>query len=1321
MEISKKEKKVIDSFTLGKKRKYNLEKHDISNLICRGLCNEYSSLLASNITRVASERIFHDPYYSLKEPISNSIDSYRSGDSSIGKFGMGFFSLLYWLKQDSSLVIFSKHKDSKGWICRITKDGDKYLYQILIEDIDGDYHGTKIALINVDLDSDRAFKIISDGFSLISDIRIIYTLKKKTKLVNRASLLSPLIEIIKKNGIIIFQDRAEGMPLNILYEKLLIPSISTKTVVSERRSEIPEVEVRESDANQLIITVGGIGIYGTSKYTSKEKCYNYYLNLPIYTPIPISRDDIILEKPEIFDLVLRQLFHLCQLDETNLEVLMELLDEYVDYASDIQVSRMFMLFKEGIKHLPGILLVPTYISSIIRLLKSEKKILASDYYDIDVYEQYIRTTYPIKDGIFINMGLVLIEGLKKLTGKTSFMTGISSLLFVDQEFTTTANWVKSILLTSDIILTPNFISEIDRIVTKDEIVIFFNPHSEYLDKLDEVLLPYHNLVTTLVQGYKEIKTFEAPYNKDIRLRLMHFIIRIITDFLNVTGDYKRISQFYYSFLSMLPKKKSLDTYDTPDMLLHDSSSGLPGNNFHHIDHYINFKPIPGSINYLMGCFEFFAYCTLNTNISEVYLLNVLYLYPPCLLFYLQKETISELVDFFNGIPYIYTFYMAMTINIILERFLYDTGIGNGVIINDYNALDVVAFLYKEISSRYSEKSLTYSFITYMSSNDGTIIQMLEEFKLKIEIFLQVDRLSLYQELPNEFVVDRSYIFTANQLINFILSKKVDRGEEWLFQAEQESKEINFQVVDIVVNTGTSKNFIESILTELIQNSLDASRGKDDRIEINLTRDSLSVRDFIGIPLEGLISLMIPFLSSKKVDDESTGEMGTGFFNIYRQPYTYRVKIETRDLVIYANPVILNGRVIDIEYHWNILTTSMVGTNITVYFNENLSSVISDVIIYMYTFLDAVNAKISFNGEILKRKVTLVSEIPQANIYYTENPNHTSVILTNGVPHSRIQNDDIDDRLLIGANTGIIIDLKKGKYIPTQSRKRIGGDIDSIIRYAGYIKIIDSYSKRTSMRHIIHGYYYDGDPKEVYPDLSMVSDRSKFVLYYESDLYNHDSLATSIAKLIDKFPQVPTEEEIEDTIEGPDPYKKVIIKWFRNKYRVGMTYEEEEDVVDPILSDFTTDMVTKAWKWLADPINEFLVDGYYIEGDAPKVFFLKDIKGYNGFYDIDNHTINISTELLNKSKLIQSITKYKELSSIDPHKGAEFLRLDKTLVSYCGYNVSACTLVHEFAHSVEQSQHSYNHDKIKYSVGETEYQQDFDLAANEIWRLALTGY
>ena len=70
-------------------------------------CTFYGGKISRNIIRVAASRIFVDPTNALFELVSNAIDSY--GQIKIGRFGMGFFSVLGMLQNaDDELVIKSQ-------------------------------------------------------------------------------------------------------------------------------------------------------------------------------------------------------------------------------------------------------------------------------------------------------------------------------------------------------------------------------------------------------------------------------------------------------------------------------------------------------------------------------------------------------------------------------------------------------------------------------------------------------------------------------------------------------------------------------------------------------------------------------------------------------------------------------------------------------------------------------------------------------------------------------------------------------------------------------------------------------------------------------------------------------------------------------------------------------------------------------------------------------------------------------------------------------------------------------------------------------------
>ena len=103
------------------------------------LCTNVGQRISKSLIRVAATRIFADPTQSILELPVNSIDSYRelnktSQLGSVGKFGLGFFSILYWVVDNPSryLIIESRYLDEVtgefcAWNARILYDSTNNL------------------------------------------------------------------------------------------------------------------------------------------------------------------------------------------------------------------------------------------------------------------------------------------------------------------------------------------------------------------------------------------------------------------------------------------------------------------------------------------------------------------------------------------------------------------------------------------------------------------------------------------------------------------------------------------------------------------------------------------------------------------------------------------------------------------------------------------------------------------------------------------------------------------------------------------------------------------------------------------------------------------------------------------------------------------------------------------------------------------------------------------------------------------------------------------------------------------------------------------
>jgi hypothetical protein len=282
-----------------------------------------------------------------------------------------------------------------------------------------------------------------------------------------------------------------------------------------------------------------------------------------------------------------------------------------------------------------------------------------------------------------------------------------------------------------------------------------------------------------------------------------------------------------------------------------------------------------------------------------------------------------------------------------------------------------------------------------------------------------------------------------------------------------SEEFRLQTVDVAVNEGTTKNFVRAILTEMIQNSFDAirlatsrsdSRGVTSDIHVTITSSSLAITDTVGIPDAGLIALLLPFLSTKDASvQEVTGEMGTGFFNVYRQPFTSYVVIDTicpmdgipnsmMHTRIEAVPKVEAGRVTDVYYSIHrSSTTQSRGTTITVHFNEMDKHLIADSIVsadaFIHQFLAYVDGfNVYYNEQPVRKEKELVYTSNVLTVYHSDYAQTSrSVLMTNNVPFSDLESYYsvmTGKELMTMLKLNVVVNVSKNYYTPVHSRSSI---------------------------------------------------------------------------------------------------------------------------------------------------------------------------------------------------------------------------------------------------------------------------------------------
>lgn len=1145
-----------------------LSSKDITEVLDGYECTSMGQIMASNIIRVAAKRIFFDPLRCFVEPVSNSIDSYREqkGQLSIGKFGLGFFSLLSWLNNDFTfLTIESTYIDSNEQLCSwkahiILHDNDYYFTVTDSNKYLEQQTGTRITITNIPYSPDllNLETLFRKTFTEITDILIVYN----NTILNHHSFNSeernklPAVEIslrtyvdITKMQVLSFEDTASGISLDDLFQKLLIPTMSTKTIqkFTERSKDEYTLPSRVRDGrviniydksirSTLLITVGNIGIYCEVLRDSKNNIAQTYIwALPANSPMPVSRDDIVFNDPHFYTVAFQSLCNLVDqivIDPSlSLTDLYTLLNMYAAYSNDPHVFRLitdistYIESKDNVYTYPANANISFLIDYISSLSGEPIFFVESSVPNIPRCIDFMWNICPNKDDTrFPGLKVIFIPQLYKTTGYYSTDSNLPHIMFVDEALKDNP---ELLMKSADLILTVRAPNLLLNSLTDYHVIPPNRPFSEFYQ---ECLTDWDTIV------YK---------NKYYRDQYENLILNVL---ITIT-------------------RRPIHEHDViPQTYTYFTSSNLSYTLFGF--HRTKLRNI-SSIKYLLN------YAMIYFNLLKISTSATIHIYNPlngCFLHTIPND--SQSISLLLAEDPIYAHYISYLIQ------LYK---------NVDNRVALVKYILTELKTHYTQDILLYGLRTiHITTPESEFLNIIHDLKLSVNVFLEIrtdtdykiSNLIEYEQFPSGV-----YNFTALQLIYYIF----EHNEIRLDEVNITHPEINkppFQALQIAVNDGTSKSYIEAIITELTQNSTDASRQYiankviqckliDNKTLVTLDRgdvpfvtpistkvqqtpvpieeykspfhysydtdefdfeddfvddgywseiypdlwvpiqdaveyernpekyytqhaknnimESLSeiseaeepvdltqvkvcpsilnfkiglhertdelvlvMTDYIGIPLKGMIALMIPFLSTKTSDQSlTTGEMGSGFMNVYRQPGTRYVTIHTRDpdtgylYQLKAVPMVNRyNRVYDIDYQLKIFPQSSLDahTQICVYMNYDYVDAghyITEALLYTYKYYPSLSWHTYVNDIFTpKEKIVLCStELGTVYRLKTTVPVH-SVILTNGVPHGNLTSivqsifsDDpywIDDAL----SYNLILNLNKDTYQPVQSRKHL---------------------------------------------------------------------------------------------------------------------------------------------------------------------------------------------------------------------------------------------------------------------------------------------
>lgn len=1284
----------------------------VSDLICQTMrydqvrgCMNISANISDSIIKVASTRIFSEPEQSFMELVVNSIDSYRrmEGKPSTGKFGMGFFSMLYWLTEDPSrtLYIVSKSKDQNQYKVALkwTLGGLIISYMepnLTDKDRHQDEDGTAITLECKESPlTDENILAIKKNIDRLSNIKDI-SIKYNGEQVNTISSDKGVSIVCFKKSVLV-NDYAEGITQEVLLNALLIPSSSTKQRIYNTPTSIeyPIITENSEGKSVLMITVNNISIIRIEKTTNPG--FNYILKMPPNTLLPVARDDIIYEKDSIEHKSMMQQLKLIfgmaigKLGDTI--SLLDLLNDYEAYSQQLVLTDILINFKAYTYTIPTVIYIPKGAEaySVLKRQYPQMRLVYHPTPQIDISEKKI-------DTFLDNIASKDIFKLKKiviLPIKEVYETGeLSSYLFVSEVYTHQDNWIH------------NLVS-----VSKNTLLIPVNVKNdnfyEYIDRVNRFSYSksFENAVKTLIMTWVA-KTQNLVFGSiDERYYIMNIInirnvnendlISLITHFnnkiskINFTYSYgsSKIVTVNYEpiiYTDNFEKKN----YEVDDIINKEYYQFLKTLNLALAHWYIDIWMNQPTGQFIIPTYQIFDVQSIYSeeNAGKI-----------------RSQFVRELIE---GVKQCLTQPEILTFLHIM--YTYDKNY------NGENDIGIGMFCLREIRHRCSPEELhnmaVSVFIGYVN-NRSILIKIVNPVLLSLKLYSQ-KRVTFHINSP----LGDKFTFTCKSLISYIYNRPapVTMTHESLQLVEQYSHSLTtqtgkLQIVEIAINEGTTKNYVQAVLTELIQNSIDAIRSSklEGEIDINLYTDSINITDNVGIPNEAYMALLIPFLSSKNPNDPNvTGEMGTGFFNVYRQPLCSVVTIHSNEIFIEATPIINEqGYVIDIQYSISINPMSRKkGTSISIFFHPDKADIIesiTDAHIYATNYLGFTGIKTYLNGNIIEEKRSLIIQNNLGSVYITSNPNIQSFIMTNGVPFASLssfasQFPDVFQRFLTDGNTRVIINFNKNIYTPSQSRTKVNipfklrRDISTFINDGLYLAVLhmynqgeiqfeDSIIENTTSQASIFQLKFTV-PKRIYDILAPLTYKKAKTL---RNLYVN-YLPTGkkpLFKIINEYidSSIPLSEDI---------ISQSVLKWAKNKNQKRIieetvlirTFEAPHEVKGALSVPFTSlqPFINLYWDICKKLIHEGVILNVKL-GTPPSIVIGETVnENVKGFYTHSQNIIFLNDKYFSKKDIDLALKETKDVYGI---------RINCLMASLFSPSLPVTTLIHEILHAIQGEDHT----------------------------------
>jgi hypothetical protein len=1349
-------------------------------------CNPFSFSMTDGLIRVASTRIFADPEQSFLELAANSVDAYRQikGEKSIGKFGMGFYSIFYWLYSEpgSIININTRYLNSENRVVSysisfnhgdqgLTFKGGKeiidderprsilylhnvyerlkkkkefsYLYGMFDNYMDKEKSytntGTRVTLkykfddiFCIEQQFDK-LKYIKGVVILVAFGNTMFTHINNMDVHKDSYVPEDLVLISIYSEKLEVVDFAGGITKDLILKTMIIPSVSSKPRVSKPSyTMLPTTRYIDFSPNKnkvelFSIIVGGVVVYKSETIVIVGGCtpYIYNVNFPAESPLPVSRDDIILSD-EVVESFMKQLYKILEycIKFNGLDDFLDALMEYAKYSPQVEAKQIFNVARKYVEYYPSIVLYnysTDYGKIISDLFTHDAKVNIVRYKYASIYRTE-KDLHPHMEKLTLPEEYFHLK--KVVHVDIDVPVNSSRFLFINTHL---ENWCSRVIISNPTCILHSIESSIKE-----------SSFGEDFDVGSTTRLYANILYSTWTAVTQSLKVD----NVTRYIKKMLDVVKILTP--------DDIDEFIIAFNSKISEMKFNFVYGgSYEVILNDGSCpGFQGSWYEygiyngqkaaeHTKELMHFYldilelDVRGSHSYWP---RFENFIIFNHKIT------------PATKNRKELEDINE--HKIAGLNMCIERTEKLIFNNTFEH-LYNEDYGQIPLIKIVPG--VTKFIVNEIQRR-GGKSL-YKMIEAMARRymigSELHAKVIKPVRSSARIFSERSTKRMFSFEPVKTFI------RANQLIAYLYSKPPD--VEMLDikniienASKYDGPDLALQTISIAVNEGTTKNFGASVITELLQNSVDASRqnGVNDPINIDVYTNGVRVKDTVGISYETLVYILIPFVSSKKESDANvTGEMGTGFFNVFRQPWVETVVITTtygRDYAeIIAKPIVKDGMVIDILYMYTFEPAQRMNneTCIYVYINDDIelrTQLQTDVNLQINNYLKYVDYPIHLNDKVVANKYKyLIFENEIGTVYVTHDKDITSFIMTNGVPFTDyadfvVNYKSFNKAFIKISSMRIIIDLKKTVYRPSQSRTKISLKSMSNDDFGEFLNKC-SYRSSLYIYSMVEYPYQDiiipfSSSTTFISQLKLTStDYGKYHLQDHNFPFIHrwvdddSNIATKINiriseildnKEITRYEDFLMEEVIETWFIGKilrsNKVKEIkVVKLDKSLRSSKRGLKTHKDIISDVDVDLAVDIeclqvfVKEYWNMLIDLSGGYKFKGVVSNNECPRIVCCEiSEESVPGFYLPKTHMIVLNSKMYDHEEITECFYKYTQMYKDNKLKALDELRLDPVFSNLISPSIPAPILLHELLHAVTGSSHNGTHDTPYFTVNGT---------------------